>query len=160
MSSNLITLEELKNLKPIQCPSRGGVNFPCVICKECEIGAVTETFGSGYLAENTVNSVLFHISVDLRDDGVEEIALSFLKASLSKLVPIIQKGDWDEGDLAILITDEQAKDKVLVDNAAKFISDFPNQWRMLAVQAKRAITNFSDTNAKQLAHKYFQELRD
>ncbi|MHA2249203.1 MAG: hypothetical protein ACXAD7_02520 [Candidatus Kariarchaeaceae archaeon] len=157
MSGDLISLEEVSNLKSIECPKRGGINFPCAICKECDIGAVTLTFGDGYLVENTVNSILIHLELQMRDDQLEQIALGFLKAKLSEKIPAIQKGNWEEGDIAILLTNEMAKEVQLVNDVAKFIKDFPPTWRMLAIQAKRAITNWSETNVKQIGHKYFMK---
>ena len=158
-SGEVISLEELGSLNPIECPIRGKINFPCAICKQCDIGEVTLTFGDGYLAENTVNSVLYHISLDMRDDPVEKAALGLLKAQLSEKVPAIQKGEWDEGDLAILITDDMAKDENLVTGVAKFIQEFPQTWRMLAIEAKRSLATWAQTNAKQSLHKYFRDVR-
>ena len=155
---NVIQLEEIYDLKPIQCPQRGGINFPCVICKQCEIGDVTLTFGDGYLVENTVNSILIHIPLEMSEDVVEKAALDYLKAKLSEKVPPIQRGDWDEGDVAIMITNDMAKDLELVKNVENFLKEFPNQWRSLAVQAKRQLKTWADNNAKQLAHKYFREI--
>jgi hypothetical protein len=161
LESNLLTLEHLADLKPIECPTRGYINFPCAICKGCEIGAVEITFEEGLLIEKTVNSILLHILLDkIENDPLELLSLKFLKTSLSKIVPIIQKSDWEEGDLTIMLTDETKDDIELIQNVSNFLEGFPQSWRQMAVQAKRALTNWSNQNAKQLAHKYFKVLHD
>ena len=90
------------------------------------------------------------------EDPVEKAALIALKSQMSEKIAAIQKGHWEGGDFSILLTDELVKDKVLVANIERFVSEFPREWSMLAVQAKRKITEWAKTSSKQLAHKYFQ----
>lgn len=159
MTGDLIKLEMVDKLQPIECPTRGYINFPCAICQECEIGTVDVQMEDGLLIENTVNSILIHMELPMRDDDpVERAALISLKAQMSEKIAAIQKGHWEGGDFSILLTDELVKDKVLVANIERFISEFPREWSMLAVQAKRKITEWAKTSSKQLAHKYFREV--
>ncbi len=161
MNSDLLTLEHVADLKPIECPTRGYINFPCAICKNCEIGAVELTFEEGVLIEKTVNSILVHLLLDkVEGHSLEKISLTFLKASLSKIVPIIQKSDWEEGDLTIMLTDDTKDDAELIQNVSNFLEGFPQSWRQMAVEAKRALTNWANQNAKKLGHRYFKVLRD
>lgn len=157
MSGDLINIEEVSTLKAIECPTRGGINFPCAICKSCEIGQVALTFGDGYLVENTVNSLLIHIELQMTDDDLERISLNYLKAKISENVPPIQKGNWEEGDLAILITNDMVSDVQLINDIAKFIKEFPPQWRRMAIEAKRTIKNWSDSSARQVTHEFFKQ---
>jgi hypothetical protein len=146
-------------LKPIECPTRGYINFPCAICQECEIGVVDVQFEDGVLIENTVNSILIHLELPMRTgDAVERAALESLKAQLSEIISAIQKGTWEGGDFSILLTDELVKDKTLVSNIERFVAEFPQEWRRLSVEAKRKITEWAKNNSKQLAHKYFREV--
>ncbi len=157
---SIINLEEITQIKPIECPNRGGINFPCVICKECDIGIASITLEDNYIVESTVNSVLIHMMLNMKEnDPVEKAALKMLKGQLSKLIPPIQRGDWDEGDLSILITTELIDDKDLLNNIDHFVKGFPTIWRKLAVEAKRALTKWSETNANSIAHQFFRELR-
>ncbi|MDH5401040.1 MAG: hypothetical protein OEY49_01005 [Candidatus Heimdallarchaeota archaeon] len=152
----LITLKNLSELTPIQCPSRGNVNFPCVICKECEIGNVEITFGDHYLVENTVNSILIHINMDIQPDPLEKVALNLVKNDFSKKIPAIQRGDWEEGDIAIMITNDMIADSGMIQNLVKFIHDFPKQWRQISIDAKRQMNKWSATQVNQLSHRYFR----
>lgn len=161
MDSDLLTLEYVADLKPIECPTRGYINFPCAICKSCDIGVVELSFEEGILIEKTVNSILVHILLDkIENNSLEKISLTYLKTSLSKIIPIIQKSDWEEGDLTIMLTDETKDDIELIQNVSNFLEGFPQNWRQMAVEAKRAMSNWANQNAKQLGHKYFKVLRD
>ena len=146
---------------PGLCPSRGGVNFPCVVCKECEIGEVVLTFSEGVLIETTVNSVLIHLSLDMKDNQVfEKQALKSLKANISKIVPYVQKGDWEEGDLTIMVTDAKKDDAEMIEHINNFLVEFQIEWRKLAIEATRMFRDWSERIAKKLALKYFKELSD
>ncbi|OLS28301.1 MAG: hypothetical protein HeimC2_07930 [Candidatus Heimdallarchaeota archaeon LC_2] len=148
-----------EKLTPIECPTRGLINFPCAICQECEIGTVDVQFEDGVLIENTVNSILIHMELPMRgNDAVELAALEALKAQLSEKIAPIQKGTWEGGDFSILLTDELVKDKVLVSNIERFVAEFPREWSRLSVDAKRKITEWAKASSKQLAHKYFREI--
>lgn len=161
MPTQLIKLEDFKDLKPIECPTRGMINFPCVICKECDIGAVMLTFSEGVLIETTVNSVLIHLSLDIQDNqAFEKQALKALKANISKIVPYVQKGDWEEGDLTIMITDEKKDDETMIKHINNFLVEFQIEWRKLAIEANRMVRDWSERIAKQISLKYFKELSD
>ncbi len=150
--------QPVENLKAIECPQRGGINFPCAICQECEIGQVTLTAGDGYMIENTVNSILIHLELQVQDDPVEQAALKILKQRLSEKIPAIQRGSWELGDFQIMLTNDMVHDKQLVENVKRFMKEFPGQARQLMIGAKRAITRWSDNEVKQLAHRYFREI--
>jgi len=149
--------QPLENLKAIECPQRGGINFPCAICQECEIGEVTMTIGTGYTVENTVNSVLIHMELAVQDDPIEQAALKILKQGLSKKISAIQRGNWEMGDFQIMLTNDMVSDKQLIEDVKKFMEEFPSQVRQMMIGAKRALTRWSETEVKQLAHKYFRE---
>lgn len=157
MTGDYIELVMIDKLKPIECPTRGFINFPCAICQECDIGVVDLQFEKGILIENTVNSILIHLELPIRDDPVEKAILSLLKAGLAAKISAIQKGDWEGGDISFLLTDEMAKNKELIENIRRFIYDFPGEWRQLAIGAKRQLKEWSESNANKLAHRYFKE---
>ena len=158
MSEGLIELDRIDKLREIECPSRGNINFPCAVCQECEIGVVDVQMGDGVLIENTVNSILIHLELPIRDDAVEKAILLSLKSALSEKVPSVQKGTWDGGELSILITTDMINDKALISNIKSFLKGFPLEGRHLAIQARRALTDWAQKNSAQLAHKYFREL--
>lgn len=150
--------QPIENLKAIECPQRGGINFPCAICQECEIGEVTMTVGDGFMIENTVNSVLIHMELAVQaDDPIEQAALKILKQGLSEKVSAIQRGKWEMGDFQIMLTNDMITDKQLIEDVKKFMEEFPRQVRQMMIGAKRALTRWSDTEVKQLAHRYFRE---
>ena len=150
--------QPLENLQPIECPTRGKINFPCVICQECEIGEVTMSIGTGYMVENTVNSILIHMELNLQDDPIEKAALQILKNGLTQKIPAIQKGEWELGDFQIMLTNDMVQDKELIQNVQTFMAEFPRQFRQLIIGAKRALTRWSENEVKQIAHKYFKEM--
>lgn len=152
--------QDFERLKPIECPKRGLINFPCVICQECEIGEVTMTSGDGYMVENTVNSVLIHLELNIQpDDPLEKAALKSLKNSLSEKIPAIQRGDWELGEFQIMITNDMiSSDKLIVNNVSRFVEEFPRQFRQLMITAKRTLSNWSDKEAGKYAHLYFKEV--
>ncbi|MCY3410915.1 MAG: hypothetical protein INQ03_04675 [Candidatus Heimdallarchaeota archaeon] len=158
MSTSYISLEDLADMKPIECPQRGGVNFPCVICKECEIGESSLEFGDGVMIEKSVNSVLLHLSLHLKEgDPFEPFVLKLLKSSISKIVPYVQKGDWEEGDLTIMISDDKKDDAEMVEHINEFLNGFVVRWRQLSIESKRMLKDWSDRMGKQLALQYFKE---
>ena len=158
MTGDYVELPMAEKLKPIECPTRGFINFPCAICQECEIGAVDLQFDKGILIENTVNSILIHLELPMRkDDPIEKSILDSLKAGLATKISAIQKGTWEGGDISFLLTDEMVKDKSLVENTRRFIYDFPGLWSQLAIEGKRQLTEWSKNNTNKLAHRYFKE---
>lgn len=156
MVDNFISIEEFKELKPIECPSRGGINFPCVICRECEIGSVMTTFEEDMLIETTVNSMLIHINlgVEERNDDIEKFALKRVKASLAKEIPPLQKGSWMEGDITIMVDDGMASDPVTVQKIQWLINTFPKQWPRHAIGAKQAFTRWESQLTKEISFNY------
>lgn len=160
MQSEIITAQELTQLKPIECPQRGGVNYPCVVCQECEIGEVTMTFGEGYLVENTVNSILIHLELPVQDDPLEKAVLKILKGQLSEKIPAIQKGDWEAGDLQIMLTDSMVRNPQLINDVGNFINQYPPQFRQFVIAAKRQLTTWSAKQSEQLAHKFFRNSQE
>lgn len=154
--ADIIILEEWKNLKPIECPSRGGINFPCVVCRECEIGEVTTSFEEIIIVESTVNSILVHLDLGLaeRDDDIEMFALKRLKQGLSKVIPAIQRSNWDEGDITIMIDDDMAKDPVTLQKVHYFINTFSKDWPRYATEAKQAFTKWETGKVKTIKFDY------
>ncbi len=149
----IITLEEFRILKPIECPSRGGINFPCAICRECEIGAVTQTFEENMLIESTVNSVLIHINLDLGDE-FERFVLKRLKSELSKNIPQVQKGDWDEGDITILVDDALSQNEESLKKIEWLLWYLPNKWKQLAISAKQVFSKWENQTVKQIVFQF------
>lgn len=146
-------------MKPIECPTRGKINFPCVICQECEIGMAEQNFGDGVLIESTVNSVLVHLNLELKENTpMEKYVLGLLKASLSNVVPYVQKGDFELGDLTIMITDDKKDDADMVDHINKFLTGFIIQWRQLSIESNRIMKDWADRIGKKLAAQYFKEI--
>ena len=159
MVIELIVAQPFENLKSIECPQRGGINFPCAICQECDIGEMTLTSGNGYVVENTVNSVLIHVELNIqKDDPLEQAALKALKNSLSEKVSFIQKGDWELGEFQILLSNDMIKNMEVIGQVESFIEDFPKQFRKLMIDAKRALTTWSEKEATAFAHKHFRNL--
>jgi hypothetical protein len=153
---SFITIEEFKELKPIECPSRGGINFPCVICRECEIGTVMTTFEEDMLIETTVNSVLIHINLGIeeRNDEIEKFALKRMKSSLSKEIPYLQKSSWDEGDVTLMIDDSVTSDQVNIQKIQYFINSFPKEWPRYAIGAKQAFSKWETQSTKEIAFNF------
>ncbi len=159
VTDTFITLDDLKELKPIECPSRGQINFPCVICQDCEIGLAEETFGDGVLIETTVNSILVHLNLELKENTpMEKFVLGLLKTSLSKIVPYVQKSDYELGDLTIMITDDKKDDTELIKHINDFLSGFILRWRQLSIESNRMLKDWADRIGKQLAAQYFKEV--
>ncbi|MCH8906424.1 MAG: hypothetical protein IH840_04970 [Candidatus Heimdallarchaeota archaeon] len=156
---DLISIELISKFEAIKCPMRGGINFPCVICQECEIGTVDIVIEDGVMIENTVNSMIIHLELPMREnDPIEQAALALLRQKLSEKLSVIQKGEWEGGEIAIMLTDGMKDDNILRQNVNKFIRDFPTEWRRLAIQAKRELTDWSEKHAKQIARAYFNKM--
>ncbi len=151
--TSYITLEEFRNLRPIECPSRGGINFPCAVCRECEIGAVTQTFETDMLIESTVNSVLVHLNLDVSDE-FERYVLSRLKSELSRHISAVQKGDWAEGDITIMVDNVMAEDEAELRKVEWLLSYLPQNWKQMAISAKQAFGKWEAQTVKQIVFNY------
>ena len=149
----IITLEEFRTLKPIECPSRGGINFPCAICRECDIGSVTQTFEENMLIESTVNSVLIHLNLEIGDE-FERFVLKRLKSELSKQIPQVQKGDWDEGDITILVDDALSQNEEDLRKIEWLLWYLPNKWKQLAISAKQVFSKWESQTVKQIVFQF------
>ncbi len=148
-----VTLEEFRSLSPIECPTRGGINFPCAVCRECEIGSVTQTFEEDMLIESTVNSVLVHLNLDVGDE-FERFVLKRLKTELSKQIPAVQKGDWDEGDISILVDDALASNEDELKKIEWLLWYLPRNWKQMAISAKQTFSKWEAQTVKQIVFHY------
>ncbi len=149
----ILHLQEFQSLKPIECPKRGGINFPCAICRECEIGEVEMLVEDNVVVEKTVNSIMIHLNLHVSDE-FEKYALSRMKSTLSKSIQIVQKSDWDAGDFTIMVDDNMVSNEETITKVFWLVDYFQNNWKKLAISAKQIFTNWENQTAKQISFSY------
>lgn len=149
---DLKLIDDFNSLKPIECPQRGGINFPCVICRECEIGEIKLEIIGNKIIEKTVNSILIHIELGMRkDDELEKFALKRLKAGLSKKHSWIQRSEWEEGDVTVMVDNNMAENEKSFNQIIHFLNFFPQNWRRYVTGAKQAFTKWENQSVKEIS---------
>ena len=124
-------LKELLNFITVECPSRGGINFPCVLCLSCEIGTegYQQVMLDNMFVETALNSAI--ISVDLNlDSDFEGILLKKLLVQLSRNSPYVLKEAQEGSDISFYLDyDMVQQNPELIETMSRIIQNFKSHMR-------------------------------
>ena len=124
-------LKELLSFMTVECPSRGGINFPCIVCLSCDIGTqgYQQTMLENMFVETSLNSAI--ISVDLNlDSDFEGILLKKLLVQLSRNSPYVLKEAQEGSDISFYLDyDMLQQNPDLIDKMNDIIHNFKSHMR-------------------------------
>ena len=143
---------EKVEFKPIECPKRGGIDFPCVICQECEIGTPEVILEGDMLIEKTVNSAIVSIPLELEDDFEEMMLKSYLEKIGTKK-SFIMKQPAEGYQVSFFIDSSMVKTRQQRKQVEEFILNFQRHWKSLLSRLKSLLNKWereavNDTLAK------------
>jgi len=152
-TSNLLTdedkIREALKLTDFVCPKKG-INYPCVICKECPEMHLKQFFLKNGLVEKTRNSSLISLLLDIKDP-FDDMLLKRLSKSLYEKTGIVQKEPEPGFSITFYFTNallEKIEDK---EQLVKFISDFQHTFLAETISAKGMINKWERSTTKRLA---------
>ena len=131
----MLLIVRMFDLHQIQCPQRGGINFPCVICQACEIGKVESLFMNEIFIEKTVNSTFLSLNIELKDDFEELLLQSYLE-QIGNKTSFISKKPQPGFQVTFYIDEEMVKTQEQEEKIMKFIENFHNYWKSFVSRAK------------------------
>ncbi len=136
-------MEFFKNIEfnPIECPKRGGIDFPCVICQQCEIGEVEVILEEDFLIEKTVNSAIISMLLKLEDE-FEEVLLGRFLQSLGSKTSLVMKKPMEGYQVSFFIDQNAIASLEKKRKTETFILDFPNMWKSAMTKAKSVLNKW------------------
>ncbi len=136
-------MEFFKDLefKPIECPKRGGIDFPCVICQQCEIGEVEVILEEDFLIEKTVNSAIISMLLKLEDE-FEEVLLGRFLQSLGSKTSLVMKKPMEGYQVSFFIDQNAIASPEKKRKTETFIQDFTNMWKSAMTKAKSVLNKW------------------
>ena len=129
---------EKVEFKPIECPKRGGIDFPCVICQECEIGTPEIILEGDILIEKTINSAIISIPLELENDFEEVMLKSYLQSVGSK-TSFIMKKPAEGYQVSFFIDASMVRTKQQRKQIEEFIQGFERHWKSLLARLKSVL---------------------
>ena len=124
-------LKELLNFKIVECPQRGGINFSCIICLDCEIGTegYQQVMLENMFVETSINSAIISVDLDLESD-FEGILLKKLLVQLSRNSPYVLKDAQEGSDISFYLDyDMVHQNPDLVNTMSRIIHNFKSMMR-------------------------------
>ncbi|MHA1223392.1 MAG: hypothetical protein ACTSSG_04710 [Candidatus Heimdallarchaeaceae archaeon] len=141
-------IREALKLESFICPQRN-INYPCVICKECQLMELKQYSLKNGFIEKTKNSSLISLILELRDP-FDDMLLRRLSYSLSEATGIVQKEPEPGFSITFYISNallEKIQDKSkLVD----FIYNFQHTFLSETIAAKGALNKWERSTTKRL----------
>ena len=136
-------MEFFKNIefKPIECPKRGGIDFPCVICQQCEIGEVEVILEDDFLIEKTVNSAIVSMLLKLEEE-FEEVLLGRFLQSLGTKTSLVMKKPMEGYQVSFFIDQNAVASPEKKRKTEAFIQDFTNMWKSALTRAKSVLNKW------------------
>ena len=124
-------LKELLNFTTVECPQRGGINFSCIICQNCEIGTegYQQILLDNMFVETSINSAIISVDLGLESD-FEGILLKKLLVQLSRNSPYVLKDAQDGSDISFYLDyDMVQQDPDIINKMSDIISNFKSHMR-------------------------------
>ncbi|MHA1910720.1 MAG: hypothetical protein ACTSYA_03400 [Candidatus Kariarchaeaceae archaeon] len=124
-------LKELLSFKTVECPQRGGINFPCVVCMNCKIGTegYQQTMFDNMFVETSINSAIISVDLDLESD-FEGILLKKLLVQLSRNSPYVLKEAQEGSDISFYIDyDMVHQNPDIINKLSNIIHNFKSMMR-------------------------------
>ncbi len=145
-------MEFFKNIEfnAIECPKRGGIDFPCVICQQCEIGAVEVILEEDFLIENTVNSAIVSMLLKLEDE-FEEVLLTRFLQSLGSKTSLVMKKPMEGYQVSFFIDQNAIATPEKRRKTEVFIREFPNMWKSAMTKAKSVLNKWERDAVQDIA---------
>jgi len=150
---NLLTdkdkIREALKLKDFVCPKKG-INYPCVICKECSDMDLKQFFIKNGLIEKTKNSSLISLLLDIKDP-FDDMLLKRLSKSLYEKTGIVQKEPEPGFSITFYFTNALLEKVQDIDKLVDFIADFQHTFLAATISAKGMINKWERSTTKRLA---------
>ena len=124
-------LNELLNFITVDCPQRGGINFPCVVCLSCKIGTegYQQTLLDNMFVETALNSAIISVDLGLESD-FEGILLKKLLVQLSRNSPYVLKEAQEGSDISFYLDyDMVQQNPDIINKMSIIISNFKSLMR-------------------------------
>ncbi len=143
-------IKEAFQLQQFLCPHRGGMNYPCVVCKECRDSDLKQYPLQNGMVEITKNSSLISLLVDLKDP-FDDMLLMRLNRTLNEVTGgIIQKEPEMGFSITFYITDNFLERIQNVDKIVDFIWKFPQTFQTETISAKSVMNKWQRDTSKRL----------
>ena len=129
--SKVMELKELLNFMTVECPQRGGINFPCIICLSCSIGTegYQQTMMENMFVETALNSAIISVDLHLESD-FEGILLKKLLVQLSRNSPYVLKEAQEGTDISFYLDyDMVHQNPEIINTLSNIIQNFKSLMR-------------------------------
>lgn len=124
-------LKELLTFFSVECPQRGGINFPCIICLSCSIGTegYQQILIENMFVETALNSAIISVDLNLESD-FEGMLLKRLLVQLSRNSPYVLKEAQEGSDISFYLDyDMVQSNPEIVDKISYMIHNFKSLMR-------------------------------
>lgn len=136
-------------IQSFTCPHKGGIEYPCVICKQCREMDLEQYVLKNGMVERTKNSSLISLTLDLKDP-FDDMLLNQLSSALAKDTGIIQNEAEPGFSITfylttVLLERVQEKNKLI-----DFIADFEHKFLTETIAARSALNRWKRQTTKRL----------
>ncbi|MCG3220343.1 MAG: hypothetical protein H7641_03090 [Candidatus Heimdallarchaeota archaeon] len=141
-------IREAMKLEKYICPQRG-INYPCVICKDCRDMDLRQFPLKNGFIEKTKNSSLISLILELRDP-FDDMLLRRLSFALSEATGIVQKEPEPGFSITFYISEALMEKVQEPEKLVEFISDFQHTFLSETIAARSAINKWERSTTKRL----------
>ncbi|UJG43616.1 MAG: hypothetical protein K9W46_00190 [Candidatus Heimdallarchaeum endolithica] len=142
-------IREAFNVSNFICPMKG-INYPCVVCKECQKMELKQYFLENGLIEKTKNSSLISLIIEIKDP-FDDMLLKRICKTLFKETGIVMSEPEPGFSVTFFITPALLEKVESKEDLIKFIKDFPHTFLTETISAKSALNKWERVTAKRLA---------
>ena len=141
-------IREALKLEKYICPHRG-INYPCVICKDCRDMDLRQFPLKNGFIEKTKNSSLISLILELRDP-FDDMLLRRLSFALSETTGIVQKEPEPGFSITFYISEALMEKVQEPEKLVKFIANFQHTFLSETIAARSAINKWERSTTKRL----------
>ena len=142
-------IREAMQLERYICPQRG-INYPCVICKDCrDMDLKQFPLKNGFI-EKTKNSSLISLILELRDP-FDDMLLKRLSTALFEGTGIVQKEPEPGFSITFYISEALLEKVQEREKLVNFIADFQHTFLSETISARSALNKWERSTSQRLA---------
>ncbi len=141
-------IREAFKIKDFTCP-RKGINYPCVVCKECPQMDLKQYFLKNGMIEKTVNSSLISLLLEIRDP-FDDMLLKRISKSLYKDSGLVMSEPEPGFSITFFITPALLEKIENKEDLVKFIADFEHRFLTETISAKSALNKWERNTTRRL----------